>query len=85
MYSDREHQTLSGHANLVCYVAFSENGKILASASQDETIKLWNVETGECLNTLYSERPYEGMNLRATKGLTEAQIDNLKALGAIQL
>ncbi|MEP0772102.1 hypothetical protein NDA06_22775 [Trichocoleus sp. ST-U1] len=33
---------------------------MLASAGQDEMIKLWDVATGECVNTLRSERPYEG-------------------------
>ncbi|MDJ0595092.1 MAG: NB-ARC domain-containing protein [Pleurocapsa sp. MO_226.B13] len=85
IYRTQNNQTLSGHSSLVCCVTFSGDGKILASGSQDETIKLWNVETGECINTLRTERPYEGMNLTATKGLTKAQIENLKALGAIQL
>ena len=85
IYRDREHQTLLGHTGLVCCVAFSGDGKIIASGSQDETIKLWNVETGECLKTLRSERPYEGMNISAARGLTEAQINNLKALGAIEV
>ncbi len=84
IYRAQNNQTLSGHSSLVCCVTFSGDGKILASGSQDETIKLWNFETGECLKTFRSERLYEGMNLSATKGLTEAQIKNLQALGAIQ-
>ena len=57
---------------------------MLASSSQDETIKLWNVNTGECLNTLTTERLYEGMNITGVKGLTEATLATLKALGAIE-
>ncbi len=64
-------------------VAFSPDGQTLASGSQDETIKLWDVDTGECLKTLRATRPYEGMNITGVTGLTEAQKATLKALGAI--
>ncbi|MGV2387590.1 MAG UNVERIFIED_CONTAM: hypothetical protein LVR29_02325 [Microcystis novacekii LVE1205-3] len=33
-------------------VNFSPNGKTLVSGSQDNTIKLWNVETGTEIRTL---------------------------------
>jgi len=38
----------------------------------DETIKLWDVQTGECLKTLRPDRPYERMNITGVTGLTEA-------------
>jgi WD40 repeat protein len=66
-------------------VVFSSDGKILASSSQDETIKLWDVQTSECLKTLRPPRPYEGMNITGVTGLTEAQKATLKVLGAIEL
>jgi WD40 repeat protein len=34
-------------------VAFSPDGQTLASGSCDNTIKLWNMTTGNCLKTLH--------------------------------
>ena len=44
--------TFQGHENWVCSIAFSPDGARLVSGSADRTIKLWDVKTGECLQTL---------------------------------
>ena len=43
--------TFEGHENIVCTVAFSPDGKLLASGSGDNTIKIWNVDKRECIHT----------------------------------
>ncbi|MEH2070153.1 MAG: NB-ARC domain-containing protein [Nostoc sp.] len=77
-------KTLQGHSLEVLSVVFSPDGQTLASGSQDETIKLWDISTGKCLKTLRSPKPYEAMNITGVTGLTSAQINTLKALGAVE-
>ena len=49
---DLPYTTLEGHTTTVYSVAFSPDGKMLASGSGDGTICLWNATTGEHLQTL---------------------------------
>ena len=42
----------TGHADNVLSVAFSPDGKLLASGSEDAAIKLWDVSTGQELAAL---------------------------------
>ncbi|MEG4520113.1 MULTISPECIES: WD40 domain-containing protein [unclassified Microcoleus] len=45
-------QTLTGHQDWVESVAFSPDGKMLASGSWDRTIALWDVAEGKPVRTL---------------------------------
>ena len=40
-------RTMAGHTNTVIGLAFSPDGKRLASISSDQTARLWDGETGQ--------------------------------------
>lgn len=44
-------RTLRGHKGEIGRIAWSPDGRMLASGSKDKTIRLWNAETGDCLQT----------------------------------
>ena len=74
---------LQGHADLIQGLAFSHDSTLLASASLDGTIKIWTIANHTNLYTLRAPGPYSGMNITSVTGITAAQQEALKALGAI--
>ncbi len=72
-----------GHMHLVSAIAFCPDGKFIASGSQDQTVRIWDINTGECTGILIAKRLYEGMKITGVKGLTDATILTLQALGAV--
>lgn len=77
-------RSLTGHNRAVWSVEFSPDGRYLVSCSEDETIRLWDLKTGICAKVLRPQRPYENMNITDVVGLTVAQRNTLKALGAVE-
>ena len=48
----------TGHFGDVVAVKYSPNGQIIASGSEDNTVKLWDVTTGKVVKTLVAHRGY---------------------------
>ena len=57
-----------GHTNGVMCLQFDDN--ILATGSYDSTIKIWNIDTGECIRTLHGH----------TSGVRTLQFDDTKLI-----
>jgi WD40 repeat protein len=51
-----EYNRLEGHQDSVWSVSFSPDGKTLATGSLDNTIKLWNIDTGKEISTIRGHR-----------------------------
>ena len=49
---EKESRDFVGHRGCVNAIAFSESGTLLLSGSDDTTVKLWEVESRQCLRTL---------------------------------
>jgi WD40 repeat protein len=76
--------TYIGHTNWVWSIAYSPDGTQIASAGEDETIQIWDVEQARSIHTLRLKRPYEDTKIAGITGLQSGQIHTLKLLGSIE-
>jgi WD40 repeat protein len=45
-------QVLQGHQGEICSISLSPDGQYLASGSDDQTIRIWDVQSGDCLHVM---------------------------------
>ena len=78
--------TFIGHASSVSSVVFSPDGQTLASGSYDNTIRLWNVQTGTHLRTLmgHTDRIYSVVFSPDGRTLASSSYDNTIRLWNVQ-
>jgi WD40 repeat protein/transcriptional regulator with XRE-family HTH domain len=54
-------RVFSGHTGVVREVAFSPDGKLLAAGSDDATVRVWDVATGQTVYVLQLSAPVDGV------------------------
>jgi WD40 repeat protein/transcriptional regulator with XRE-family HTH domain len=72
------------HQGTVHALKVSPDGKRIAICGDDGAIHIWDLERGEHLRTLRRDRPYERLTITGIRGLTQAEIATLRALGAVE-
>lgn len=55
--ADTEPTTLEGHTDAINRIIFSPDGTRLASASDDKTVRLWDIQTGQVIQTFEHDDP----------------------------
>jgi len=63
---------------------FHPDGQIFATSTAKWSIHLWNTATGERVGELEAEKPFHGTNIMNIKGISPAQRETLKLMGAIE-
>jgi WD40 repeat protein len=81
--SNQRRRPLKGHSHDIWGVFVSPDRSHLVTASQDYEIRIWALNSGSCQQVLRPDRPYEGVNIRGTTGLSPSETAMLKSLGAI--
>ncbi|MEL6398511.1 MAG: AAA family ATPase [Cyanobacteria bacterium J06626_4] len=74
--------TFTPHAEANWHISTSPDGQAIACASQNGDINIWSLATGQKQGQLRVDRPYEGMQIGGSQGLTDSERQMLYSLGA---
>ena len=74
--------TFTPHAEANWHISTSPDGQAIVCASQNGDINIWSLATGQKQGQLRVDRPYEGMQIGGSQGLTDSERQMLYSLGA---
>ena len=75
---------IQAHAAAVVGLAVGPDGRMLASCGGDGAVHLWDTASGSLLRTLRPDRRCERLDITGLTGVTLAQRDVLRSLGATE-
>ncbi len=67
---------LQGHQDAIHALAFSPNGRWLASASMDTTVVIWDIQTGQIVQTLHTSAQLFDATFSPDSSLVAAALNN---------
>ena len=79
---------MQAHQGSIWTLAISADDETVATSGDDGAIRLWklaDIPLSSSPVSLRPPRPYEGMNITGSTGITSAQREALEALGAIEM
>jgi Tol biopolymer transport system component len=76
METGRELLTLPGHRDVIHGLAFSSDGRWIASASMDTTINLWDVQSGQLIYTFHAAAEMFDVTFSPDSSLVAAAMNN---------
>jgi WD40 repeat protein len=82
--SRQERHEFQTNGSRISSLVFDRQAQRLASGSMDGWGNVWDVQTGSSIRTFKVDRPYEGMNITGAAGISAAQREMLKSLGAVE-
>lgn len=76
IFSEKSIQTFTGHEKPVMSIAFSSDGKYLISGSLDNTVRIWEINTGNCLYTFSHEAMVNAVAINPANDLLAVALSN---------
>ena len=66
-HREASERTLIGHSAIVRACAVSADGKRAVSGSEDKTLKVWDLDSGRCLGTVYGNGAFVSLALNRSR------------------
>lgn len=79
----RRLRLLDAHKGATYALAFSHDGQFIATGGQDATIRIFSVQTGDCVQSFNQTLTYHKLDLRGAKRCKSDLLEILQARGAI--